>query len=100
MKTPQAWANAVTAITENYPNTRGIVILGLDAPETELAASFRVAAAQPLVRGFAVGRSIFGEAARGWMAGQLSDQQAIADMAERYGRLCDIWDQARRDSLA
>ncbi|QRZ14769.1 5-dehydro-2-deoxygluconokinase [Paracoccus methylovorus] len=100
MKTPQAWANAVTAITENDPNTRGIVILGLDAPETELAASFRVAAAQPLVRGFAVGRSIFGEAARGWMAGQLSDQQAIADMAERYGRLCDIWDQARRDSLA
>ncbi|WP_313351093.1 2-deoxy-5-keto-D-gluconate 6-phosphate aldolase domain-containing protein, partial [Paracoccus sp. (in: a-proteobacteria)] len=100
MKTPQAWTNAVTAITENDPNTRGIVILGLDAPETELAASFRVAAAQPLVRGFAVGRSIFGEAARGWMAGQLSDQQAIADMAERYGRLCDIWDQARRDSLA
>ncbi|MCL4068368.1 5-dehydro-2-deoxygluconokinase [Pseudomonas sp. GX19020] len=98
MKTARAWANAVAAIGENDPNTRGIVILGLDAPEAELAASFRVAAAQPLVRGFAVGRSIFGDVARSWMEGKTDDAGAVADMTARYSRLCDIWDQARRDS--
>ncbi|WP_283179015.1 5-dehydro-2-deoxygluconokinase [Gemmobacter sp. 24YEA27] len=98
MKTAEAWANAVAAIEDNDPNTRGIVILGLDAPEAELAASFRVAAAQPLVRGFAVGRSIFGDVARAWMEGKMDDTGAVADMTARYSRLCEIWDQARRAS--
>ena len=98
MKTAEAWANAVAAIEDNDPNTRGIVILGLDAPEAELAASFRVAAAQPLVRGFAVGRSIFGDVARAWMEGGTDDTGAVADMTARYSRLCEIWDQARRAS--
>lgn len=70
-------------------------MLGLDAPEDELAASFALAAKQPLVKGFAVGRTIFGEAARGWMAGDMSDADAVAMMADRYQRLCDIWDSAR-----
>lgn len=98
MKTPEAWANAVAAIEENDPNTRGIVILGLDAPEAELAASFRVAAARKLVRGFAVGRSIFADAARRWMRGEISDTDAVADMADRYARLCAIWGRARQDA--
>ena len=46
-------------------HTRGIVVLGLDAPEAELAASFETAAGFDLVKGFAVGRTIFGDAARG-----------------------------------
>ncbi|WP_121630818.1 bifunctional 5-dehydro-2-deoxygluconokinase/5-dehydro-2-deoxyphosphogluconate aldolase [Tropicibacter alexandrii] len=94
-KTDAAWANAVAAIEANDPRTRGIVVLGLDAPEDELAASFALAAKQPLVKGFAVGRTIFGEAARAWMAGDMSDADAVALMADRYQRLCDIWDSAR-----
>ncbi|MFZ5965519.1 bifunctional 5-dehydro-2-deoxygluconokinase/5-dehydro-2-deoxyphosphogluconate aldolase, partial [Thalassococcus sp. BH17M4-6] len=54
-KTEAAWASAVAAIERNDPRTRGIVVLGLDAPEEELAASFALAARQPLVKGFAVG---------------------------------------------
>lgn len=95
-KSEAAWTNAVNAITRNDPRTRGIVVLGLDAPEDELAASFALAAKQPLVKGFAVGRTIFGDAARGWMQGQMSDTEAVTQMAERYTRLCRIWDDARR----
>ncbi|WP_416882765.1 bifunctional 5-dehydro-2-deoxygluconokinase/5-dehydro-2-deoxyphosphogluconate aldolase [Marivita sp.] len=95
-KTDAAWTNAVNVITRNDPRTRGIVVLGLDAPEDELAASFALAAKQPLVKGFAVGRTIFGDAARGWMQGQMSDTEAVTQMAERYTRLCRIWDDARR----
>jgi 5-dehydro-2-deoxygluconokinase len=95
MKTQAAWANTICAIEKNDRHTRGIVVLGLDAPEAELAASFEVAAAFPLVKGFAVGRTIFGDVARLWMTGEMEDEEAIAEMAERYQRLCSIWDQAR-----
>jgi len=94
-KTDAAWANAVSAITRNDTRTRGIVVLGLDTAEAELAASFALAAKQPLVKGFAVGRTIFGNAARRWMVGEMSDDKAIKEMADNYARLCGIWDKAR-----
>ena len=97
-KTEAAWANAVAAIEEHDPRTRGIVVLGLDAPEAELAASFARAAQFPLVKGFAVGRTIFGDAARAWMAGDMTDAEAVAQMADRFTRLCGIWDRARSDA--
>ena len=90
-----AWTNVVAAIEDNDPNVRGIVVLGLDAPEAELAASFEVAVAYPMVKGFAVGRSIFGDAARAWMSGAMSDEAAVSQMIERFERLCAIWDDAR-----
>jgi 5-dehydro-2-deoxygluconokinase len=94
-KSQAAWTNAAEAITRNDPHTRGIVVLGLDAPEAELAESFALAAAQPMVKGFAVGRTIFGDAARAWFTGGISDAEAVAQMAARYGRLCATWDRAR-----
>lgn len=95
MTSAAGWQNAIAAIEDHDRHTRGIVVLGLDAPESELAASFAVAAAFPLVRGFAVGRTIFGAVARDWLAGAVSDAEAVAAMAARYARLCAIWDAAR-----
>jgi 5-dehydro-2-deoxygluconokinase len=95
MKTAAAWANTIAAIENNDRHTRGIVVLGLDAPEAELASSFKVAAEFDLVKGFAVGRTIFGDVARNWMKGEMEDEAAVAEMAVRYQRLCSIWDEAR-----
>lgn len=90
-----AWSNACAAIAENDPYTRGIVVLGLDAPEAELAASFALAARHDLVRGFAVGRTIFAEAARDWLNDRIDDAKAVAQMTEKFGKLCAAWDAAR-----
>jgi 5-dehydro-2-deoxygluconokinase len=95
MTTPAAWSNTIAAIEKNDTHTRGIVVLGLDAPEAELAASFEVAASFDLVRGFAVGRTIFGDVARAWMKDEIEDTAAVEEMAKRYGRLASIWDKAR-----
>ena len=94
-KTTEAWRLAVEAIERNDPNTRGIVVLGLDASAEELAESFALAAGQPLVKGFAVGRTIFGDAARAWLKGEMSDADAVTQMAEGFSRLCGVWDEAR-----
>ena len=95
LKTKAAWAHACEAITRNDPNTRGIVVLGLDAPAKELEESLEIAAGFDLVKGFAVGRTIFGEAARKWLNGAISDAEAVTEMASRYQSLCDVWDKAR-----
>ncbi|MBN7784205.1 5-dehydro-2-deoxygluconokinase [Ponticoccus gilvus] len=97
-RTEAAWAKAVQAIERNDPRTRGIVVLGLDAPEAALADSFALAARQPLVKGFAVGRTIFGDAARAWLKGEMTNADAVSQMAARYTRLCEIWDRARAEA--
>jgi 5-dehydro-2-deoxygluconokinase len=63
-----------------------------------LARSFAVAARYPLVKGFAVGRTIFADAAASFMKGNISDDAAIADMAEKYTKLCTLWDNARANA--
>lgn len=95
MQSDAAWAATVAAISDNDPYVRGIVVLGLGQSEDDLAASFRLAARYPLVKGFAVGRTIFAKAAEGWMAGRLADADAVALMADNFRRLCKIWDAAR-----
>ncbi len=95
MKTNASWANACAAIERNDAYTRGIVVLGLDAPQAELEESFALAAGFDLVKGFAVGRTIFGDAARKWLSGAISDQDAVEDMVKRYRSLCEVWDKAR-----
>ncbi|MEH0294132.1 5-dehydro-2-deoxygluconokinase [Agrobacterium sp. CCNWLW71] len=95
MKTRAAWKNACDAVHRNDPYVRGIVVLGLDAPQSELEESFRLAAGFDLVKGFAVGRTIFADAARGWLSGKMTDEDAVRDMAQRYTSLCRVWDEAR-----
>ncbi len=98
MQSDAAWAATVAAISENDRHVRGIVVLGLGQSEDDLAASFRLAARYPLVKGFAVGRTIFAKAAEGWMAGRLADADAVTLMADNFRRLCTIWDAARGDT--
>jgi 5-dehydro-2-deoxygluconokinase len=95
MKTEAAWKAASDAITAHDPYVRGIVVLGLGSGEAELSDSFAEAARHPLVKGFAVGRTIFAEPARKWMAGEMTDAEAVAEMAGNFGRLCKVWDKAR-----
>jgi 5-dehydro-2-deoxygluconokinase len=93
--THQGWRAISEVISTRDPWCNGVLLLGLDAPEEVLKRAFEVAADVPICRGFAVGRSIFNPAARAWFAGRLSDEAAMADIAERYQRLIDCWRSLR-----
>src|SRR3546814_9614852 len=56
---PAAWRHIEAAVREGDPECRGILLLGLSSPMDELIESFPAAARSPLVKGFAVGRTIF-----------------------------------------
>ncbi|MEM7045106.1 MAG: 5-dehydro-2-deoxygluconokinase [Pseudomonadota bacterium] len=90
-----AWAKISAAIEENDPWCRGIVLLGLGGTVDDLEEGFEAAARHSTVKGFAVGRTIFADAAKAWFAGKIDDGQAVNMMAERYAGLCDAWDKAR-----
>jgi 5-dehydro-2-deoxygluconokinase len=89
-----AWRAIGEVISRNDPYCRGIVLLGLEAPENELEMAFAAAAGEPQVKGFAVGRTIFNDAARRWLKGEITDEAAISDMAGRFQRLVDAWQRA------
>jgi 5-dehydro-2-deoxygluconokinase len=91
----QEWEAIVSVIGKNDPHCRGVLLLGLEASEDRLEQSFRIAAPHAICRGFAVGRSIFSEAAAGWFEGRMNDAQVIEDIAQRYARLIRMWDEAR-----
>jgi 5-dehydro-2-deoxygluconokinase len=95
MTTHAAWQATCDAIATRDPYVQGIVVLGLGQTEAELAASFVLAAQFPLVKGFAVGRTIHGDVGRDWIGGGISDDVAVATMAANFERLCRIWDNAR-----
>jgi 5-dehydro-2-deoxygluconokinase len=86
-----AWRNIEAVIARNDTLCRGVVLLGLEAPVDELIRSFEATLAAPSVKGFAVGRTIFADAARAWMAKTMTDEQAVADMAGRFRQLTQAW---------
>jgi 5-dehydro-2-deoxygluconokinase len=92
-----AWDAIAGVIRARDAYCRGILVLGLDAPEAELIAGLKTAASQPMVKGFAVGRTIFGEAAVKWFANEIDDAAAIDRMATRFATLVTSWQAVRKD---
>ena len=90
-----AWKKIEAVINTNDPYCRGVVLLGLEAPLADLEVAFAATADASVVKGFAVGRSIFAHAAEEWMAGRMDDQAAVDDMAQRFEQLTKAWLAAR-----
>ena len=88
------WQEISNVIKEFDALCNGVLLLGLDAPEEDLRESFRVAAPNSVCRGFAVGRSIFGEAARLWFDGGIGDDEVVERVAASYLAMIRFWEEA------
>ena len=89
------WRAIQATITQQDPLCRGVLLLGQAASEGELIVCFAAAAPFEVVKGFAIGRSVFHDAAREWLAGSMSDSEAIEAMAGRFSALVNAWRSAR-----
>ncbi|KAB8312439.1 5-dehydro-2-deoxygluconokinase [Erwinia endophytica] len=87
----ESWQAISPLIEQQDPYCRGILILGLDAPEEKLRAGFAAAAKAPWVKGFAVGRTIFSQPSRQWLQGELDDRTLINEVKNNYLRLINAW---------
>jgi 5-dehydro-2-deoxygluconokinase len=93
------WRAVAEVIARHDPHCRGVLLLGLDAPQADLVAAFDAAAAHPVVKGFAVGRSIFGEPAREWFSRRIEDAAVVERVAARYSALVTAWRRARSGAM-
>lgn len=93
LQSQAAWTNVCATLERNDPHCRGIVVLGLEAPVEQLEASFAIAASFKQVKGFAVGRTIFAAVAQQWFAGELGDDEAVAQLVTNFRELCARWDK-------
>jgi len=81
-------------IESTTPYCSGVVILGLDAPAKELARGFEAYRGLQIVKGFAVGRTIFGAAAKQWLRGQIDSEAFVEQVEKNYSNMIDLWQRA------
>ncbi|HVF65891.1 MAG TPA: 5-dehydro-2-deoxygluconokinase [Casimicrobiaceae bacterium] len=89
------WRALDALIAERDPYCRGVLLLGLNADVQTLSSAFREAAAADCVRGFAVGRTIFGAPSRAWLANEIDDAELMSHVRSTYEALIDAWREAR-----
>jgi len=92
---PAAWAAIEDTIRRRDSWCRGVLVLGLAADAESLASAFRAAAPFELVRGFAVGRTIFAEPARRRLAGKIGDAETVAALAANLQAVVAAWRRVR-----
>lgn len=95
---PEAWMAIDKVIADHDPQCRGVVLLGLEAPESTLVQDFTTAQASRWVRGFAIGRTIFAQPAERWLKAEIGAPEAVADMADRFASLVAHWENAKGDT--
>ncbi|HAT32462.1 MAG TPA: 5-dehydro-2-deoxygluconokinase [Janthinobacterium sp.] len=93
------WQAIDALVRERDPYCRGVVLLGLHASIEELAASFNEARDSATCRGFLVGRTIFHEPSRRWLAGEIGDAALIAEVRANFEALIQVWRRTRGAQL-
>ncbi len=92
----EQWASLERTIAKYDPYCRGVLLLGMEASEDELERGFAAAARHPVCKGFAVGRSIFMDAARLWFQRKIGDEEVVSRVEKNYASLLAAWRKARQ----
>ena len=85
-------------ILDRDPYCNGVLLWGLDAAADDLAGRIRVAASNPVCKGFTMDSRSFGDVAHGWFAGEVNDGEATECIARTFERTIAVWQEAARDS--
>jgi 5-dehydro-2-deoxygluconokinase len=91
----EQWRDIDALVAERDPHCRGVLLLGLNATIAELSHSFNEARHSTSCRGFLVGRTIFHEPCRRWLAGDIGDASLIAEVRVNFEALIQLWQGLR-----
>jgi 5-dehydro-2-deoxygluconokinase len=92
----QQWGAIDALVQERDPYCRGVVLLGLHASVESLAEGFKASRAEKTCRGFMVGRTIFHEPGKRWLAGETTDAQLVAEIRANFEALIKLWQASRQ----
>jgi 5-dehydro-2-deoxygluconokinase len=91
-RTAEVWTRAGDVIRSHDAFCRGMLVLGQTSTPEELKLAFDACAAEPLCRGFAVGRSVFLEASKTWLLDRATDASLVDEVAERFQWFITTWE--------
>ncbi len=74
------------------------LILGKGAGMEQVKQWFASAAGAPTAAGFAIGRTVYFDAASGWLKGSFSRDAALSQIRENYQGVIDAWSQVHGSS--
>jgi len=84
----ETWHRIEQIIEENDPYCLGILLLGGNQPLEELKTTIqKLKTTFRKIKGFAVGRTIWGDSVENWFDGTISDQEVIDTVAHRFSLL-------------
>ncbi|NGX43367.1 MAG: 5-dehydro-2-deoxygluconokinase [Chlamydiae bacterium] len=84
----KTWEEIEAAIEESDPHCFGVLLLGENRSMEELGQALRkIGERQSKVQGFAIGRTIWGDAAEHWLQGKKTDQEVIEEIADNFTHL-------------
>lgn len=85
------WQGCGDLVRHHDPFAQGIIVLGKQKEADLLRQVFASAKTEPMVKGFAIGRTIFAEPAKAWFSGQIDDGEALSQMAAAYRGFIEAW---------
>ena len=89
---PRSTWQAVAALVERRdPHCCGLLLLGFGVGEEALGRAMDETAGIEACKGFAVGRTIFEEAAARWLSGAIDDATLVDEVAARFSRVIARW---------
>ncbi len=92
---PSQWEAVAAVIGEHDATCRGVLLLGHHDGWPGLVQGFEACSTVPIVRGFAVGRTIFADAARQWLTAELTDEHLVDAVAQRFAEMIEAWQSVR-----
>lgn len=93
------WQACGDLVRANDPYIQGIIVLGKQMPADQLSQMFAAAKSDDMVKGFAIGRTIFWGPAEDWFAGRIDDKQAVQVMADAFRALIEAWHAAEQAGI-
>ncbi|MAD91851.1 MAG: 5-dehydro-2-deoxygluconokinase [Gammaproteobacteria bacterium] len=93
-RTNEFWQNINDLIIKKDKHIRGILVKGLDLPLNNLISHYKIAAKQHFVKGFVIENTVYGNTYNEWIAGNITDNKAIQEIANKYKMHCSAWQQA------
>ena len=95
-KSVQEWTTLFSLIEHFNPHTFGCLLLGQNTSTPELLSLIKTLAPLPLLKGFAVGRAIWHEAAQEWFSQTHSTTEIQAKIWKKYSECCEIFLNAKQ----
>lgn len=89
------WASIDAIIGEFDPRCQGFLVLGQHQDFAAVVKSLAVSAGYATCRGFAVGRTLFSDAARLWFDGEIDDHGLVLESTNNFRKLIEEWNRAR-----